>query len=144
MSSSDSHTKEVRGPALVINRVEFGGAIALGVALIVVCLIVVGVWSHFETKNQAESFAVALTSLKSEAGLEPVSQHKAVLLKKDGVYNWRAIVWQATPAGRVPLIWSASVRKAEPMAVEHVEVVPYTEARAHELELFESVSTAKP
>lgn len=141
-TSTPSTTRTIRGPVLWIKNAEFGGAIILGVVLIVLTLIGVGVWSHFETKRQAESYALAWTTLAGEPDIEPLPQRKAVLLKRDGVYHWRAIVWRHGNAGKTPLIWTAKVRAAEPLRVENHSLAPYDQRAAHELELYDDVTVA--
>lgn len=131
-----------RGPRLSIHRAEFGGAVLFGIGFMITLLAGIGIWSHFETKKQAASFAVALSTLAGNEHIVPVAQRQAVLLKRDGVYHWRAVVWRTSEHERTPLIWSTKVRAAEPMTVEETALVAYDPVLARSLELPNDVRQA--
>lgn len=126
----------VRGPALWIKRFELGGSIFLGAVLIIFALVAMGVWTHFESKKQTATFQLALSVLTAErSDLTPPTQRDAVLLKRDGVYHWRALVWPKAEAEKTPFIWSVKVRDTAPLAIEETALVPYDPDLARSLEL---------
>jgi|GEM_PF-3425626 len=144
MSAPPPPAKPVRGPQLSIHRADFGGAVIFGIAFMILLVIGIGIWSHFASKTQAESFAVALTTLADEERLELPTQRESVLLKRDGVYHWRAIVWRTSERGDAPWIWSTKVRAATPMTVEDTSLVAYDPALARSLELPDDIAPSAP
>lgn len=127
--------REVRGPALWIKNAEFAGPILLGAALLLLTFLGVGLWAHFAQQRQAESYAVAVTTLETETGITPVAQREAALVRRDGTYEWRAIVWRQAEGAAVPLIWTATVSAERPMTVVATTLAPHDEATARALEL---------
>lgn len=127
--------RAVRGPALWIKNAEFAGPILLGAVLLVLTFLGVGLWAHFAQQRQAESYVVAVTTLAAGTGISPVAQREAALVRHDGTYEWRAIVWRQADGTAVPLIWTATVSAARPMTVVGTTLVPHDEATARALEL---------
>ena len=99
---------------------------------------------HFENKNQQESFQLAYAAIAKEAIAAPVTQRAARLLKTDGRYSWRAIVWTKEATGLSPMIWHSLVEKQDHgFILIESRLYPYDEQRAHSLELFDDI-TAGP
>jgi len=95
-----------------------------------------------ESDNQRKSFELALTSLSGYPQAIAPAQRKAKLLKKDGVYSWRSVVWMKDQGRYQPWIWHAEVaRKEKDFELISSEMEPYNGERAEELSVFDDVSS---
>lgn len=122
-------------------RTNWNGAILIGVIWLVLGLGGGSIWAHIGTRRQAESYRIALTALSSmpeAAGLERFpEQRRATLLKKNSIYDWRAIVWIRADQMRAPYIWRAHVvHEGDTFRCTSVRLEPYNVELAYSLSLY--------
>lgn len=114
---------------------DLRGAVKIGFGFIIVVVLVLCPWMHFEMKHQAESYQAAVRVLDGKAIREIPPQRAALLTKKGDLYFWRAVVWEKTDAGEKPRMFTATVDKAQDYRVVATTFEPYQSDNALGLSL---------
>lgn len=118
---------------------DWNKPVVFGITFVVLTLVIIAPFLYIIDRDQKISFAAAIATLRGRSLQEVPIQRKAVLATRDGIFDWRAVIWEKQGDRIVPLLFRAKVDKSSAFRVTESTVIPYERDRAWELGLYEEI-----